>query len=45
METIEIETKTRKLHSNGHYYDNYEYRGLQKRLDYHRKKEEERLKH
>ena len=25
METIEIETKTRKLHSNGHYYDNYEF--------------------
>ena len=25
METIEIETKTRKLHSNGQYYENYEF--------------------
>ena len=25
METIQIENKTRKLHSNGHYYDNYEF--------------------
>ena len=25
METIEIETKTRKLHANGQYYENYEF--------------------